>query len=743
MQTKKMKSILLTALFFILFSCIYMPFTYAYAGTTEFVSMRAGNSMTLHLNSSKAGTKGSWISMDPSTVAIQSQNYVSCTVKAVRETSGQPVIIRCNYTYITSRGKYSYIMNDYKDFYITVQKSSSSNAGSDGGSSGGSYSLSASPGTMYLDLAGGTKELTLTAGETLSSTLYIRTKPYSSGCVSVGKLKETNGNRQGFIVSPESVGRQTVRFELIEQVRPNYEVIKKSVNVNFVVTCSHTYDKGTVTKEPTATAPGVKTYTCKHCKRQKTEQIAWERKNIADCKITVNSNSLIYDGLAKTPSVSIEDQGKKLVQNSDYLLSYSDNTNAGTGLIEIKGTGSYTGQTSRSFIIGKSGQNLSASITTNLLTVGQTARITASAPGKIRYHSSNEQIVSVDNRGLATGKKTGTAVITVTAEETDNYKTASKTFTITVKETPSSVKEPEEEDSEEASETISPVLAASATSVKLTRGHSQDIVISVSKGFRSGLSLTAKPLSPNIYAEWIGRWKDHAYSLRIWGYAAGNEKLAIYLNDESSDKILATMFIHVTVAGKTAAVPDKPDTSDTADTTDTADSADQTNTVDISACSLRMGSSRFTYTGMQKKPFVLLLYNYHVLKEDKDYTIEYLNNVNAGTAEIRISGKGNYSGTVTRTFTISKANQWFICLPHRRRYSATALMTDSITFDITVMEAKGMVSYQSSDSRYITVSNGTARISRNTPAGTYEITVTAAGDENYKAASSTITVSIR
>ncbi len=202
------------------------------------------------------------------------------------------------------------------------------------------------------------------------------------------------------------------------------------------------------------------------------------------------------------------------------------------------------------------------------------------------------------------------------------------------------------------------------------------------------------------------------------------------------------MFIHVTVAEKTAAVPDKPDT-DTSDTADTADSAEQTNTIDISVCSLRMGSSGFTYTGTQKRPYVLLRYNNHILQKDKDYTIEYLNNVNAGTAEIRISGKGNYSGTVTRTFTISKANQRFTCLPHNRRYRAKALMTDSITFEITTKRAKGMVSYQSSDSRYITVSNGTARISRNTPAGTYQITVTAAGDENYKAASSTITISIR
>ena len=41
------------------------------------------------------------------------------------------------------------------------------------------------------------------------------------------------------------------------------------------------------------------------------------------------------------------------------------------------------------------------------------------------------------------------------------------------------------------------------------------------------------------------------------------------------------------------------------------------------------------------------------LTKDKDYTIDYENNINAGTATIKATGIGNYKGDITGTFTIS------------------------------------------------------------------------------------------
>ncbi|MDD6069293.1 MAG: YDG domain-containing protein, partial [Clostridiales bacterium] len=42
------------------------------------------------------------------------------------------------------------------------------------------------------------------------------------------------------------------------------------------------------------------------------------------------------------------------------------------------------------------------------------------------------------------------------------------------------------------------------------------------------------------------------------------------------------------------------------------------------------------------------------LVKGTDYTVSYTNNINAGTATVVIQGKGNYSGRITKTFTIKK-----------------------------------------------------------------------------------------
>ena len=41
---------------------------------------------------------------------------------------------------------------------------------------------------------------------------------------------------------------------------------------------------------------------------------------------------------------------------------------------------------------------------------------------------------------------------------------------------------------------------------------------------------------------------------------------------------------------------------------------------------------------------------------NKDYTISYKNNTNVGTASVTVTGKGNYTGTISKSFTIAAIN---------------------------------------------------------------------------------------
>ncbi|MGN0522508.1 MAG: VanW family protein [Eubacterium sp.] len=65
-----------------------------------------------------------------------------------------------------------------------------------------------------------------------------------------------------------------------------------------------------------------------------------------------------------------------------------------------------------------------------------------------------------------------------------------------------------------------------------------------------------------------------------------------------------------------------------------------------------------TYTGKAKTPTVTLYYTKNgkniKLKKNEDYKVEYSNNTDAGKAKVTITGINNFSGKITKTFSISK-----------------------------------------------------------------------------------------
>lgn len=63
-----------------------------------------------------------------------------------------------------------------------------------------------------------------------------------------------------------------------------------------------------------------------------------------------------------------------------------------------------------------------------------------------------------------------------------------------------------------------------------------------------------------------------------------------------------------------------------------------------------------TFTGSAVKSAVDVRLGNVTLKEGTHYTLSYKNNVNAGTAQVTVSGKGSLEGAVTKDFTIAKAN---------------------------------------------------------------------------------------
>ena len=74
--------------------------------------------------------------------------------------------------------------------------------------------------------------------------------------------------------------------------------------------------------------------------------------------------------------------------------------------------------------------------------------------------------------------------------------------------------------------------------------------------------------------------------------------------------------------------------------------------ISISKASVTLSTSTYAYDGKAKKPGVTVKLNGKTLKNGTDYTVSYSNNIKVGTAKVTITGKGNYTGSVSKTYSI-------------------------------------------------------------------------------------------
>ena len=120
----------------------------------------------------------------------------------------------------------------------------------------------------------------------------------------------------------------------------------------------HKWNSGRVTKKPTYTAAGVRTYTCTVCKAAKTASIAkLATKDISKktSKITVSGiENKIYNGRAHTQRSLVVKAGTKTLRlNKDYTVTYSKNKAVGKASVTICGKNAYSGKITKTFAIVK------------------------------------------------------------------------------------------------------------------------------------------------------------------------------------------------------------------------------------------------------------------------------------------------------------------------------------------------------------------------------------------------------
>ncbi|MBR3244161.1 MAG: hypothetical protein IKF90_15940, partial [Parasporobacterium sp.] len=161
--------------------------------------------------------------------------------------------------------------------------------------------------------------------------------------------------------------------------------------------------------------------------------------------VSIPKASYTYTGNAIKPTVTVKDGSKVLQRGTDYTVKYASNTNVGTATVTVTGKGNYTGTRKVTFQITKAANTLTVktsakSYKQSSLTQKKTFSIgVANAKGKVTYaldSKAKAAKITVSSKGLVTVPKNckkGTYRIKVTAAGNANYKSGSKTVTITVK----------------------------------------------------------------------------------------------------------------------------------------------------------------------------------------------------------------------------------------------------------------------------------------------------------------------
>ncbi len=189
---------------------------------------------------------------------------------------------------------------------------------------------------------------------------------------------------------------------------------------------------------------GSKHKECTVCKKilETAEIPALSRISISKASVTLSTSTYAYDGKAKKPGVTVKLNGKTLKNDTDYTVSYSNNTKVGTATVKITGKGNYTGSVSKTFKIKNNFKKATISGISNKSYTGKniTQSITVKYNGKALKkgtdytvsYSSNKNIgtatVKVAGKGSYTGTITKTFKINPAKQEIQKLTAKSKAF---------------------------------------------------------------------------------------------------------------------------------------------------------------------------------------------------------------------------------------------------------------------------------------------------------------------------
>lgn len=402
--------------------------------------------------------------------------------------------------------------------------------------------------------------------------------------------------------------------------------------------------------------------------------------SIKNAKITLIPSTYVYDGNEKTPAATVELANKTLAVGTDYEISYKNYVNVGTATATITGKGEYHDAQDVNFAITKAkpeppvpqGQTLRAVYGQKLseieLKAGWTWQDAAQEVGDIGTYTFLADFVSSDsNYADQAGVELQVEVVQKSILDNDVTITVAKDnlvydgndiepeITITyrdktlVKDTDFTVTYSDNMNAGKAKVVVTGIGNYKGTTAGVTGDKDLSFDIGQAQAKvevkTTEMEVTTKDEPFYLNATFKGDGdvtytvegegvisvrketadEQHKNDAEVTVLGKGEATIHIELKETTNYKG-AKMDVHVTV------VP-----------------------VKIGSGDVRLTEKEFTYSGSAFTPEPIVKVNGADLTIGTDYTVAYNKNTDAGTAEVIVSGINDYTGSVTKTFTILKA----------------------------------------------------------------------------------------
>ena len=152
---------------------------------------------------------------------------------------------------------------------------------------------------------------------------------------------------------------------------------------------------------------------------------------------------------------------------------------------------------------------------------------------------------------------------------------------------------------------------------------------------------------------------------------------------------------------------------------------------------LRLNKNKFVYDGKTKTPSIVVTDANGKVISPSNYDVSYgSGRKDAGTYNVKVTFKGNYTGTMTAKFEITKASQKLkITAPKK-----TIKIGSNVKIKISTNKNHGKVTYRLSNSKIAKVKNGKIKAIKK---GKVKLTVTLKGTKNYNENKVTLTIKVK